>query len=38
METLVSNMIQMLDGLSPTTWLLIPGLLVSAHLLGRALD
>ncbi len=38
MDTLVSAVAQMWGLMSPTTWLLVLGLLVSVHLLGRALD
>ena len=38
MDMLVSTFTQMLDFMSPTTWLLILGLLAAAHLVSRALD
>ncbi len=38
MDMLVSAVTEMWDFMSPTTWLMVLGLLVSVHLLGRALD
>ena len=38
MDMLVSTVSQMWDFMSPTTWMLILGLLAAVHLIGRAFD
>ncbi len=38
MEMLASAVAEMWDFMSPTTWLMVLGLLLSVHLLGRTLD
>ena len=38
MDMLFAAATQMWEFMSPTTWLLFAGLIVSVHLLGRTLD